>query len=115
MLGKLYISSNSTTERLQTTNKLVIEAIDQKIASDATSRTALNKLHLALGKALGERDKTKKEADGSVLPVNEGGLMSVEENGAFAPREDDDIRNMDVEDESITQEGDSILEELLKD
>ena len=54
MLGKLYITPTSTPEKLQSAFELVAEAIELKIASDAGSRNALSKLHVALSKALGE-------------------------------------------------------------
>ncbi len=54
MLGKLYVTSNSTMEKLRGVSDLVAEAIQGKVASDASSRNAINKLNLALNKALGE-------------------------------------------------------------
>ena len=75
MLGKLYITSTSSAEKLQLINDLVIEAIDSKIASEASSRTALNKLHLAVGKALGEGNgrparKSSEETDATEMVVD---------------------------------------------
>ena len=54
MLGKLYITSNSSSELLATVAELVQEAIDNKVLADAASRTALNKLQTMVKKALGE-------------------------------------------------------------
>ncbi|KAI9740507.1 MAG: hypothetical protein M1834_005087 [Cirrosporium novae-zelandiae] len=50
MLGKLYLTKNSTPELVQEVYELVTEAVDEKIASDAPSRNALNKLSHALEK-----------------------------------------------------------------
>ena len=57
MLGKLLLNGNSSLDKLESVNNLVIEAIDGNIAGDAASRASINKLHLALGKALGEARK----------------------------------------------------------
>ncbi|KAL9128611.1 MAG: hypothetical protein Q9217_002745 [Psora testacea] len=114
VLGKLYITSDSSAEKLQSTKQLVIEAIDNKIAGDAASRTALNKLHQALSKAVDEADKTKKDADGTATPAVEDALTTVEEEGEAAPYHGE-IKADSVEDEGISQDHDSVLEELLND
>jgi len=117
MLGKLYITANSNSEKLRITTDLVIEAIDNKIASDAPSRNALNKLHLALSKAMGEAGKTKKIAENILAPADEEGPTTVEEQGAeesvLAKEEDLPIET--VEGEGFTEAQDSLLEELFTD
>ena len=75
MLGKLFISGNSKTEKLQTTTELVKEAIDEKVAQDALSRNALNKLHIALSKALGDAEQVKLISEHTLAPA--GGDDSV--------------------------------------
>lgn len=62
MLGKLLVNGNSRLDKLESVNNLVIEAIDGNLAGDAASRTSINKLHLALGKALGEARKRTVDA-----------------------------------------------------
>ena len=62
MLGKLSVNGNSRLDKLESLNNLVVEAIDGNIAGDAASRTSINKLHLALGKALGEARKRTVDA-----------------------------------------------------
>ena len=62
MLGKLLVNGNSRLDKLESVNNLVVEAIDGNLAGDAASRTSINKLHLALGKALGEARKRTVDA-----------------------------------------------------
>ena len=115
MLGKLYITVNSTVEKLHSINELVTEAIDNKIACDAASRTALNKLHLALRKALDEAGDTKKDADESALPSVGDELTTIKEQGDTVLPSVGDVKMEVAEIEGLTQDGNSILEELLND
>ena len=118
MLGKLYITANSKTEKLQSTIKLVVEAIDNKVAQDAPSRNALNKLHLALSKALGEAGKVKPISEDTLAPAGkDDGLTTVEEPGVeeSVMANEEDVGMAGVEDEGLTDVQDSLLEELLKD
>ena len=114
MLGKLYITSNSDTEKLHTVVDLAAEAIDIKIASDATTRNALNKLYMALTKAAGDSSPAKKTT-GDNAEMREG-LTIADEETAPAPTEvGEDTKMEDVKDEEMTQVGDTVLEELLED
>ena len=80
MLGKLYISANSKTEKLQSTTGLVVEAIDGKVAHDAPSRNALRKLLSVLSKALGDAEKVKPIAVDSSAPAGgDDGLTAADE------------------------------------
>lgn len=117
MVGKLYITSNSDQEKLRSTTELVIEAIDNKTANDAPSRNALNKLHLALGKAMGEAGKAKKSAENLRAPTNEEGLTTIEGPGGEESvlAKDEDVPMETVEEEGMTEAQDSLLEELLTD
>ena len=72
MLGKLYITPTSDGEKLQTALDLTAEAIDIKIAADATSRNTLNKLHAALIKAIGDGPIAQRGAEeDAVAPEDE--------------------------------------------
>ena len=102
-------------EKLQSTNELVLEAIDVKIGSDATSRAALNKLHMALIRALGEVDKTVKISDVTAPPAMAEGLTSVEEQGESVLACGLDVKMESMEGERVTEGQDSILEDLLDD
>ena len=120
MLGKLYITANSASERLSTVFELVVEAIDNKIASDATSRNALNKLHASLSKAVGESRNLRAQSGESMIMARQ----EVEKDGEVPVQDLEDETEMNlVEDEGATgfpEEGvtgvqDSIMAELLDD
>ena len=116
MLGKLFITSRSTLEKLQSTNELVLKAIDDKVASDAASRTALNKIHNALSKALGEAGNCpNKAADDTVLPVADDGVTVMEEQDESLAADDEEIKLEPGAEEGLAEGRDSILEELLDD
>ncbi|KAK4697012.1 condensin complex subunit 3, partial [Lecanoromycetidae sp. Uapishka_2] len=117
MLGKLYITANSDPEKLQNTTELVIEAIDNKTASDAPSRNALNKLHIALSKAMGEAGKRKKCAENISAPADEATSTTLEEPVGDKPvlAHDEDVPLDTIEEEGMTEAQDSLLEELLTD
>lgn len=87
----------------------VVEAIESKIANDAGSRNALNKLHLALSKAMGEAGKFKKNTDETLVSMSEDGLPEMEEQG----REGSVLAN--DEDKGMGDTKDTLLDELLSD
>ncbi|CAD6584073.1 MAG: hypothetical protein ASARMPRED_001589 [Alectoria sarmentosa] len=114
MLGKLYIATNSKNEKLQSTNELVVEAISHRVAQDAPSRNALNKLRTALSKALGEAGKVKPISEDTQAPAGgDDGLTTVEEQGVeeSVMANEEDVKMEDVE--VVTEVQDSLLEELL--
>ena len=110
MLGKLYITPVSDKQKLQTALDLSAEAIDMKIANDATSRNALNKLYTALTKAMGESALARRSAEEATVAAEdqEDGVPEATEAG-------DDTRMNIVKEEAMTEAGESILEELLED
>ncbi|KAG0637178.1 putative nuclear condensin complex subunit 3 [Tuber brumale] len=68
MLGKLYIPAEATPEKLMELYELVAQAIGDKVATDAPSRNALNKLELSLGKIVSELERDgATEATGDEL------------------------------------------------
>ena len=96
----------------------MVEAIDNKVAQDAPSRNALNKLHLALSKASGEAGKVKPISEDTLAPVGkDNGLTTVEEPGVeeSVMANEEDVGMAGVEDEGVTEVQDSLLEELLTD
>ncbi|KAI4085885.1 MAG: hypothetical protein LQ344_008045 [Seirophora lacunosa] len=54
MVGKICIAPDSSIEKLRAVTDLAAEALDAKVATDTTTRNALNKVHQALRNALGE-------------------------------------------------------------
>ena len=109
MLGKLYITPSSDRQKLQTALDLSAEAIDMKIASDAASRNALNKLHTALAKATGESALARR----SVGDVTEA-AEDQEDGAPEATEAGDDTRIDIVKEEAMTEAGET-LEELLEE
>ena len=105
MLGKIYISANSKTEKLQSTIELVTGAIDDRIAQDAPSRNALNRLHSALSKAFGEADKAKLMTEDISVPAEFDGLTDVQhlrpERSILADRED--VRMNGIKDDGVKE------------
>ncbi|KAG8529829.1 uncharacterized protein KY384_005310 [Bacidia gigantensis] len=110
MLGKLYITSSCAKERLQEATDLVNEAIDNKIAGDAASRTALNKLHGVLKKALGEGSNQQN------IPADEI-EQPAKLTDYLASDDDTNDHGLDEGPEGAKKanERDSVLEELLED
>ena len=117
MLGKLYITSNSSCENLQSVNELLKDAIDGKIATDAASRTALNRLRMAVEKALAEASKGSKDnADNTVrASVVDDGMTAVEGQEESIMPSEPDVKMEQLDEEGKTEAQDSILEELLDD
>lgn len=124
LLGKLYISANSTQEKLQTARELVAEAIDMKIANDAASRTGLSKLHAALTKVIGEAGKPKRTLEEeTVVDVGSGGEPGARDSPAKADAAN--VKMDDAVDDAGTGASESnvrtaevqnsLLEELLED
>lgn len=118
VLGKLYITANSSLERLGSVNGLVTEAINAKVASEAASRTALNKLRLAVDKALGEASKGSRIDVGEVVEpeaAREGGVIDTTRvNGFFEATDVAEKAVMPEEvDDAAQAEENSMLDELL--
>ncbi|KAL8667805.1 MAG: hypothetical protein Q9202_000270 [Teloschistes flavicans] len=110
MSGKIYVSPNASTEKLQAITDLFAEAIDAKVAPDATTRNGLNKVHQALTNALGEA--------GTVQPsIEEQKVDQATIDGPPIPEQGLDVEptKMDVDDDQATQAQDTLLEELLDD
>lgn len=118
MLGKLYVTANSKTKKLQSTTEIVAGAIDKNIAQDAPSRNALNKLHSALSKALGEAGKVVPVSkDTQAAAEGDDGLTTLQERRVeeSVMADEGDIRMEGLKDEGVTEVQDSLLEELLDD
>ena len=115
MLGKLYITANSSAEKLRSTAELVIEAIDGNIATDAPARNALNKLHLALSKAIRDGGNSGKITDEMPASVDQEGLTVVEDQADSILATKDALKVKSVADRSIADANDSLMNELLSD
>ncbi|KAI8628630.1 ARM repeat-containing protein [Xylariaceae sp. FL1651] len=65
LLGKLYVSPASTEEKIRNLYDDISSAVDEELLTDATSRNALYKIHVSLGKIvnqLGEQDKLSRRS-----------------------------------------------------
>lgn len=98
ILGKLYIPVDADAEKLRKVYELVAQAIEDKVAIDAVSRNALNKIEVSLGKIVGDLAEAAREETmivGSVASdETDAGTETEEEEGgravgkAAAPREE---------------------------
>ena len=114
MLGKLYVTPTSDGEKLQVAHDLTAEAMDIKIATDAASRTALNRLHTALVKAIGDSAVAGKRIEEEKAVQDE--LMVVGQHSPLEGKEiGDDSAFDDIKKETAAEAGDTLLEELLQD
>lgn len=115
MLSKLYITPNSDPTKLEAAKDLAAEAVDSKIATDAPSRNALNKLYTALSKALGENGSVGKSAEGvTVVEARQDeGVTAVGGEGGAAMQVDEEAEETRIQEAPVG--GESLLEELLDD
>ncbi|KAL8726494.1 MAG: hypothetical protein Q9166_006689 [cf. Caloplaca sp. 2 TL-2023] len=111
MLGKLYITSNSSAEKLQGVSDLASEAIDAKVTTDTTTKNALNKIHQAVGKALGESRTVRPSIEHQ--PADQ--TVVDNETKLELESEVDETKMQVGEDQAVTGAQDSLLEELLDD
>ncbi|KAL8693194.1 MAG: hypothetical protein Q9218_001938 [Villophora microphyllina] len=110
MAGKIYVSPNARTEKLQTVIDLFAEAIDAKVAPDATTRNGLNKVHQALTKALGEAGSVRPSIDDQDVDQAVPGDVTMPEEGS-----DVEATKMDVDVDGAMHAQDTLLEELVDD
>ena len=107
MLGKLYITTNSSRDKLHLVLDLVKNTIDAKIATDAPSRTALTKLQTALIKGLGNTENGKKNSTGEGMTV-----LGDEEVAVPAQATEEETKMKAIKEEHAERQ-DSVLEERL--
>ncbi len=85
LLGKLHIAATSDVEKLQAVSRLVDEAIEDKIACDATTRNTLNKVQTALAKAQNNESRSR-------------GVSRAQSIAPSAADEDDEARTVTEDD-----------------
>ncbi|SPN98340.1 related to condensin complex component cnd3 [Cephalotrichum gorgonifer] len=126
LFGKLYISPASTEDKIRALYEDVESAVDSKLLADATSRNALYKIHVALGKivnALGEQqqESTRRLSRSTSASVFGDDRSVVDEKTVVEERtvlHEPDIKEEDAsEDEGtvVAAEQDSLVEDLLSD
>ena len=125
LLGKLYISPASTEEKIRDLYETVDSAVDSKLLTDATSRNALYKIHVSLGKivntlteqqesAAARRLSRSVSASASVYGSEDRTVLSEEKTIVAA---EPVIKEEDVSGEVtvVQREGDSLVDDLLTD
>ncbi|KAI2463936.1 condensin subunit Cnd3 [Annulohypoxylon bovei var. microspora] len=133
LLGKLYISPASTEDKIRSLYEDISAAVEDNILSDATSRNALYKIHVSLGKIvnqLGEQDKasSRRSTSRSVSLAPDDKTIIEDVTVVPAPvikeeeGEDEVEDEVEVEDEADVShstvrrsEADSLVEDLLSD
>ncbi|KAI1206538.1 condensin subunit Cnd3 [Annulohypoxylon truncatum] len=126
LLGKLYISPASSEDKIRSLYEDISVAVEENILSDATSRNALYKIHVNLGKIvnqLGEQDKmSRRSASRSVSLAPDDKTITEDVTVVPAPvikeeqGEEDIEEEADVSNSTIRRsEADSIVEDLLSD
>ncbi|KAI0156636.1 condensin subunit Cnd3 [Hypoxylon sp. FL1284] len=130
LLGKLYISPASTEDKIRDLYEDVSSAVEENFLSDATSRNALYKIHVSLGKIvnqLGEQDKMSRRSGSRSVSLAPSDEKTVTEDATVVPEpaieeeqeeEQEDGGPQEEGDISTTirpGEGDSLVEDLLTD
>ncbi|KAF4984549.1 hypothetical protein FZEAL_283 [Fusarium zealandicum] len=117
LLGKLHVAPGSTEEKLRETYAEVSAAVEDGLLSDATSRNALYKIHVSLGKivnALDEQQPSHRRISRSTSVLTE--QQSPEEDKTIV--EEPRIKEEDEEsDGTVVPDEDrgSLVEDLLSD
>jgi condensin complex subunit 3 len=118
LLGKLYVSPISSEEKTRMLYEVVSVAVDDKLLTDATSRNALYKIHVSLGKIVnnfGEQEAGIRRPSRSVsvaLDVPQG-----DDDKTVMPEPHIKEEDEDSSDGTIIRrnEGESLVDELLSD
>ena len=61
LLGKLFVSPNSSEEKLRETYNVVSEAVEEGLVTDTTGRNALYKIHVSLGKIVNGLEEQQQQ------------------------------------------------------
>lgn len=95
LLGKLYISTASSEEKIRDVYADVCDQVENPALSDATSRNAMYKIHVSLGKIVNALDSAAASAPGAGLSVAGGGRRSMSRSAS-----------MGIEDRTAVADGD---------
>lgn len=100
LLGKLHVSPGSSEDKVRELYTHVSEAVDEGLLSDATSRNALYKIHVSLGKIVNSLDEQEQQRRRQQQPFNRRTSRSVSVNLDRQPAEDKTV----VEEPRIKEE-----------
>jgi condensin complex subunit 3 len=120
LLAKLYISPASSEEKIRNLYDDISSAVDEELLTDATSRNALYKIHVSLGKIvnqLGEQDKMSRRSVSrsvSVAPsvaTSHDKTITDEEDVTIVPgrRSADATVLENVVEEEVDRDGDTVV------
>ncbi|KJZ73380.1 hypothetical protein HIM_07174 [Hirsutella minnesotensis 3608] len=119
LLGKLYISPGSSEDRIRELYADVSEAVEDGLLSDATSRNALYKIHVSLGKVVNSLDDQQQPFNRRVSRSTSVALerqpaddKTIIEEPRIKEEDEDSGEGTIVPKE---EERDSLVEELLSD
>ncbi|KAI1326065.1 ARM repeat-containing protein [Xylariaceae sp. FL0255] len=129
LLGKLYISPASSEEKIRTLYEEVSFAVEEELLTDATSRNALYKIHVSLGKLvnqMGEHDKRSQQSGSrsvSVAPSHvsqashDKTATTEEDDATIIPgqRSHDGTMLEDVTEEDTDADGDTVIHHVEND
>ncbi|KAI1654507.1 condensin subunit Cnd3 [Daldinia decipiens] len=129
LLGKLYISPASSEDKIRALYEDISTAVEENLVSDATSKNAIYKIHVSLGKIvnqLNEQDKmSRRSASRSVSLAPDEKAIAEDATVIRVSRikeEDEEEEKDDVEEEEADisgtagrSEADSLVEDLLTD
>lgn len=85
LLGKLYVSPNSSEGKLRDLYHEVSVAVNQNLLSDATSRNALYKIHVSLGKIVNQL--AEQQETGGRPSTSRALSVAVDENESTVMRD----------------------------
>ncbi|RDA87293.1 hypothetical protein CP532_1343 [Ophiocordyceps camponoti-leonardi (nom. inval.)] len=122
LLGKLHVSPGSSEETIRQLYAEVSEAVSDGLLSDATSRNALYKLHVSLGKVVNGLDdqqhsNRRTSRSTSVIPERHTAedKTIIEEPRIKEEEDEDEEEERDVDQTTAQVTKDSILDSLLSD
>lgn len=119
LLGKLCISPGSSEDRLREAYTAVSDAVEEGLLNDATSRNALYKIHVSLGKIVNAMDKEPAGQGNRSMSVAMD--VAVNRHSVGERAAEDDIEEVDGENKGeaiepvLKSENDSIVDDLLSD
>ncbi|EWZ82959.1 chromosome condensation complex Condensin, subunit G [Fusarium oxysporum] len=120
LLGKLHISPGSSEEKLREAYNEVSIAVEEGLLSDATSRSALFKLHVSLGKivnALDEQQPAHRRTSRSTSVITDHQSPEEEKTVMEEPsiKEEDEESDGTVVPKEEKDERESLVDDLLSD
>lgn len=131
LLGKLYISTASSEDKIREVFAEVSEAVEANLLSDATGRNALYKIHVSLGKIVNSLDAQETAAASGPRAFSRSVSAAVEdktvvEDKTIVPEadikeeeEDDEVDDGDTVNEVTVMvqhnDEDSLIDDLLTD